>query len=239
MKLQCSVLNRRRSRATVPQYIGVCCFVAATLLMRPIPAMARTVLLDVEHCDRIAAIDAAAPRLSWAMARDRHDTYHTAVASLTQDRSLLMRFSLDAIPPDQRIVHAELVVPVADQSGNEPRFYLWRLLAGWGPGVCHRYRYTHEGDREEKVEWTEPGARGISSDRATTPTDVVRVIEGEANEKVINVTEDVELWYEGRATNHGWLFSVEEPQVVVDLASPLWTTSQGWTLRITYEPRSE
>lgn len=198
------------------------------------PAHARTVLLDIEHADRIAAIDADAPRLSWAMARDRHGNPYTTHVSLSEARSLLLRYSLEVIPSGQRIVHAELVVPVRSKGGSEPRFYLWRVLAHWGPGVCHDYRYI---DDQEKLEWTRPGAAGIASDRATRPTDIVRVLEDGPAEMVINVTEDVELWYDERAPNHGWLFSVEDVGAVVHLESPLWETPEGWTLRITYEPR--
>ncbi|MFW6059353.1 MAG: hypothetical protein ACODAQ_04185 [Phycisphaeraceae bacterium] len=215
------------------------CLVVVVCLASAAPLSARTILLGVEDCDGIAAIDAAAPRLSWAMARSGRQTYHTGHMALTEQRSLLMRFDLGRIPPDQRIVHAELVVPVRERLGSDPRFYAWRLLTDWGAGVCHLYRFTRRGESDERIPWTEDGARGIGSDRAAAPTDAVRVTSSEASKYVINVTEDVELWYEDRAENHGWLFSVEDPEVEVRLASPLWHYRDDWTLRITYEPRDE
>lgn len=193
------------------------------------PAEGRTILLNAGDCDRAAGIAESAPRLSWALRRS-HGVVHTAGVSLSEGRALLLRFDLDRIPVGQRIVHAELIVPVAGTSGTEPRFYLWRVLADWGAGVCYRYRFA----REEQVPWTRPGARGISSDRAIRPTDVIRL--PQPAEAVINVTEDVELWHSGRSQNFGWLFTVEDPGVQVDLQSPLWDDPAAWTLRITYEP---
>lgn len=219
------------------------------LLVAPAPVAARTVLLTIDDCDRAAAIHAEAPRLSWAARRHgsysspapEHDPFLTDTVRLTEASAMLMRFDLEAIPPGQRIVHAELVVPVAGVGGNEPRFYLWRLLADWGAGVSHAYRRVEPGEDGELVKqpWQRPGARGISSDRATRPTDIVRVTEDERAEKVINVTEDVELWYDQRAANHGWLFSVEDPEVSVDLDSPVYHEAERWTLRITYEPHQQ
>jgi len=198
-----------------------------------LPAAARTILLNAEDCDRMAGIAESAPRLSWAMARYGDGVFHNSQVSLSQESALLLRFSLDKVPAGQRIVHAELIVPVSAWGGNEPRFYLWRLLADWGPGVCYLYRST----RPEYTEWTKPGARGISSDRATRPTDIVRG--ADPGDVVINVTEDVGLWYGGGAPNHGWLFTVEDPGVAVTLASPAWAAPETWTLRITYEPEAE
>lgn len=222
---------------------------AAVLLLPAGPAAARTILLEIEDLDQAAAIHAEAPRLSWAARRHTphlspapaYDSFITARVDLTDQSALLMRFDLERIPADQRIVHAELVVPVTGMAGNDPRFYLWRTLAGWGAGVSHRHRrvrFDDEGKRQTE-QWTKPGARAIGSDRAPRPTDVVRVTEDAASEAVINVTEDVELWYDGRAANHGWLFTVEEPETRVGLASPLYEHRERWTLRVTYEPQPE
>lgn len=217
--------------------------VAAVLMFgRPTPAMARTLSLGIEQCDRAAAISAEAPRLSWAGARHpRHnhtgyndDVYGfvTTSVKLTDQSALLMRFDLSAIPAGQRIVRAVLVVPVRDAAGNQPRFFLSRLLADWGLGVCYLYRSVGE----KKVPWTRPGAHGFGSDRAARPTGIVSVEAEEQAKKVINVTEDVALWYSGRAPNRGWLLSVEDPRTEVIVASPLWVRAKDWILRITYEP---
>jgi hypothetical protein len=193
------------------------------------PTSARTILLNAGDCDRAAGISEAAPRLSWALRRD-HGVINTGGVLLQPGDGLLLSFALEKIPEGQRIVHAELIVPVTRTAGPEPRFYLWRILHDWGAGVCYRYRFAGQ----ERVPWTRPGARGISSDRATRPTDVVRV--EQPGETAINVTEDVELWHSGSSPNYGWLLTVEDPEVRVDMHSPIWDNPAAWTLRITYEP---
>jgi hypothetical protein len=57
-----------------------------------------------------------------------------------------------------------------------------------------------------------------------------------AGEQVINLTEDVELWYTGAGTNHGWALTVEDADVLVRLASPIGAGKGQWRLRVTYEP---
>lgn len=202
------------------------------LLSAATAAMGRTIVVDASVADRMAAIDAVAPRQGWAMHLRSEGTYSNEYAVLEPQRSFLIRFPLDMVPADQRIVHAELVVNVSSYSGTEPRFYIWRTLAQWGAGVCHDYRKV---EGEDYIEWTKPGAAGISSDRATQPTDVLRLTE--SGDVVINVTEDVELWYTGAAPNEGWMLTVEDPQVRVVLPSPAWTGQTGWKLRLTYEPK--
>ena len=195
-------------------------------------AMGRTIVVDASVVDSMAAIDAVAPRQGWAMHLRSEGTYSNEYAVLEPQRSFLIRFPLDMVPADQRIVHAELVVNVSSYSGNEPRFYIWRTLASWGAGVCHDYRKV---DGEDYIAWTKPGAAGISSDRATQPTDVIRLTEN--GDVVINVTEDVELWYTGAAPNEGWMLTVEDPEVRIVLPSPAWTGQAAWRLRLTYEPK--
>lgn len=200
---------------------------------------AKTIILDLRDCDRAAAIDEAAPRFSWAMQPMGDGNYSTREVDLVPNRRLLLRFALDKIPAKHRIVHAALIVPVIYRHGPEPRFYLWRMLADWGPGVCYQYRMT----RPKKIEWTKPGAAGNSTDRATRPTDIVRIKtkeRGDYKEFTVNVTEDVSLWYSGAATNNGWMFSVEDPGVTVRMYSPLANEVRAaWKLRITYEPIPE
>lgn len=211
----------------------------ALLALVTTPLHARTIVLTMDDCDRGAAIDESAPLFSWAMVSVSDNAVGTDIVQLVPRRRLLLRFALDKIPPGHRIEHAELITRVHYRQGPEPRLYLWRMLADWGPGVCHQYRMT----KPEKLEWTKPGAGGNSSDRATEPTDIVRVKAAVIDEHqpiVINVTEDVDLWYRGVARNNGWMFSVEYPGVDVRLASPL--NQEGrviWKLRITYEPAAE
>jgi len=204
---------------------------ALVLLLVPV-ASARTIILDGRDCDQVAAIAEAAPRQSWAMNERSTGAFDTARVHLVPQRSLLLRFPLAKIPPKQRIAHAEFVLPLIDFGGSEPRFYLWRLIANWGPGVSYLYRST----LPRPQPWMKPGGRGHSSDRATRPTDIVRLTE--KKEIAINVTEDVSLWYSGIAKNNGWMLSVEDPEVAVYFASPLMEgADQAWKLRITYEPQ--
>lgn len=193
-------------------------------------ADARTVVIDAGAADRMAVIAESAPRLSWAGYERWPAIYSTIFFDIVQGRSFLIRFQLGEIPKGQCITHAELIVPVDHCTGNAVRFYLWRILADWGSGVCHMYRAVYP----EKREWTRAGARGYSSDRATRPSAIVQV--NKKGEYVVNVTEDVELWYTGAAPNNGWIFTVEDVGTLVRFPSPVWESAQLWRIRITYEP---
>lgn len=195
-------------------------------------AVADTLVLDGTVIDRVAGISEAAPRQSLALTESAPDMSANTEVGLIRGRSLLLRFPLDSIPKGNRIVHAELIVPVIWGYGTEPRFYVWRLLADWGPGVSHLHRRT----LPKPILWTRPHAAGISSDRATRPTDIVRASVTE--NKTINVTEDVELWHTGAAANHGWLFTVEDPDISIRMYSPSVSYQAMWKLRITYEPEA-
>lgn len=195
------------------------------------PVQARTIILDASACKRIAYLSEVAPRHSWAMYERRPGMYDTGAVGLVPNRGLLIEFPFEKIPSGQRIAHAELVVHVATYGGSEPRFYLWRMINDWGAGACWQYRTTWP----KPVAWTKPGGRGQSSDRATRPTAIQRLIHAQDN--IINVTEDVSLWYTGAAKNHGWMLTVEDPGVYVQLVSPTDTIYMpSWRLRITYEP---
>jgi len=193
---------------------------------------ADTIIMDASSCTRMAGISEAAPRQSWALCEPISGFFSNGEASIAQGRSLLICFPLDKIPKGSRIIHAELVIPVIWGYGNEPRFYIWRMLADWGPGVCHLFRKT----LPEPVKWTKPHAAGISSDRATRPTDIVRVSVTE--NKTVNVTEDVELWYTGAAPNNGWLISIEDPGIYIRLYSPIYAYPAMWKLKVTFEPEA-
>ncbi len=205
--------------------------IAAGALLLAASLDARTVLLGLADVDRMAVIDASAPRLSWAGQRDRNATIRNRDIHLEEGRSMLLRFAVDGLPSGQRIVHAELVIPVTGSRRSDPRFYVWRILPDWGAGVCHEYRWFRGGEGEQ---WVRQGARGIASDRAALPTAVISVVN--PGRAVINVTEDVELWYRGDAVNNGWLVTVEDPETQVHLESPLWNPTGEWILRVTYEP---
>lgn len=194
-------------------------------------AWARTIIVTAAVCDRMAGISDIAPRQSWALSQPWPGIFSNSTLTLQPQQSFLFRFNLGQIPEGQRIAHAELTLPVNTWSGVEPRFYLWRVLPDWGRGVCHLYRKV---EQDQKIEWSKPGAAGISSDRASRPTDIVRLTE--VGDVVINVTEDVDLWHTGAAPNHGWMLTVEDPGTVVHLLSPAYSAAARWTLRVTYEP---
>ena len=221
------ILIRRSPDRLAVLSLAVCLL---TLLAAAHCVEARTIILDASDCDRVAGIAQAAPRHSWAMYERWPGIFTTDKVVLGPRQSFLFRFALDKIPPGQRISHAQLTLPVTERYGAQPRFYLWRTTADWGPGVCYRYRLVGQ----EHVKWTKPGAAGLSADRATRPTDIVRLLQN--GDVTINVTEDVEAWYSGAANNNGWLASIEDPGIHVDLRSPLTGRDAGWKLRITYEP---
>lgn len=197
------------------------------------PAAAVTVVIDAAEIDRAGAIADDAPRMSWAGAQRWTAIYDSWFADLMPGHSLLMRFPITKIPAGQKITNAALTVPVESMGGNDVRFYLWRLLPEWGHGVCYLYRST----RPAKVPWTVPGARGVATDRAAQPTAIVPLTA--VGEQVINVTEDVELWYTGAAPNNGWMFTVEDIGTFVRIQLVHWPDVVHfplWRLRITYEP---
>ena len=202
-----------------------------------LPAAARTFIIESSEIDRAGAIAADAPLMSWASVRPwapwapATPIYSSNFTDLMLGVSMLVRFPLAKLPAGQKITSAEMVIPVATMGGNAVRFHLWRVLPEWGPGVSHLYRST----RPVKVPWTVPGARGVATDRAVQPTAIVRV--DAIGEQVINVTEDIELWYTGSAPNNGWIFTVEDIGTFVRLPSPTYPVStQVWRLRITCEP---
>ena len=243
------------------------------LLLSVVPVQARTIELDASRCDRMALISAAAPMHSWAskpghrccwvgrQPRRAHgwhpgSRWRTTVVNdlirIDRGHSFLLSFPLDDIPNGHRVVHAQLTLPLTYAlEEHEPRFYVWRVLPDWGPGVCHLYRST----RPQRAAWARPGASALSSDRATRPTDIVRLSPATiqllnrdplnlwSNEMVrdvtVNVTEDVDLWHSGAAKNNGWLFTIEDPDTYVEMLSPLWDGRNRWKLRITYEPKPQ
>lgn len=200
------------------------------MLFAPAFAIARTIVIDTTEADKMAVLSDIAPRMSWAATEVTPTIFNAGSIDLAQGKSFLIRYNLRSIPPGQRITYAELLLPLRSTAGTDPRFYLWRILADWGLGVCHLYRFTYPA----RQEWAVPGARGFSSDRATRPSAVVRVTS--TGELALNVTEDVELWYTGAAPHFGWLFTVEDPETMVRFSSPAWDAVESWRIRITYEP---
>lgn len=190
-------------------------------------AQAKTVVLTDEDCELMAAISAEAPFLSWA-GFEVAGGFAPVYIELVPGRAFLIRYPIEkAVPKGQRITQAEWIVPVV-YIASEQKVYVHRLIGDWGAGVSHKHRMV----RPQKVEWHSSGAKGPSTDRAIKPSAVVRIHEN--GDHVINVTQDVELWYSG-AKNAGWIMSVED-HGFIRMSSPVWTTTGNWKLRITYEP---
>lgn len=203
--------------------------VLAIVAVAAAPLHARTIELTDADADMLAMIGPEAPRLSWAGYEAAPGMFTNHTVYLRPRASLLIRVPLDRIPAGMRITKAEWVLRMNAASALEPRLYVWRVLQEWGPGVCYDYRMT----RDELVEWSEPGARASGSDRVERPTAMVLGKVGV--DMVLNVTEDVELWYSGAAPNNGWMFTIED-QITMTLIAPAYTTRGSWKLRITYEP---
>jgi len=222
---------RKSGEETAPpgllrHFIIVCLLLCLTVNL----SSARTVVLEGTEMDRVAGIAADAPRMGWAMSWLRPGIYTTAALDLVPGRSFLFRFPIEQVPAGHRITQAELILPVEEVEGTDPRLYVWRMATAWGVGACYTYRMTIP----QKIEWTRPGAGGRFADRAGRATVVARLVS--SGQKVLNVTEDVELWQAGVATNWGWLLTVEDPGVRIRLASPQGNGERQWKLRITHEP---
>ena len=198
------------------------------------PAQARTITLTADDCDQMAVISARAPRLGWTAVQANTSAY-SAENSLQMfpDTALLMRFPLDAIPKNHRITKAELTLPTNYVAGS-PQVSVRRLVADWGIGVCHQYRRTHP----EKVEWTQAGGRGASTDRHNKDSAMFR-FEKPGNHTV-DVTEDIELWYTKAVPNRGWILVIENQTGTFYAPSPYsphWDLGKQWKLQITFEPK--
>jgi hypothetical protein len=203
------------------------------VLLAASPLAARTITLTAEDCDQIAVLSPVAPRVSWGVTRHAAGVFDTThQLQLYQNTTLLIRFPLDKIPKGQRITKAELTFK-AEYKDGEPKAQLRRVLAEWGPGVCHLYRMTYP----KKVEWAQPGGRGGATDIASKVTATVLV--QALREYTVDVTEDVELWYTGAAANRGWSLW-QDTAYALYLPSPYNPHSDSarlWKLRITYEPQ--
>jgi hypothetical protein len=200
------------------------------LLIGVAPLSARTIIFSESDCKYMAAITAEAPRLSWAAFEASTGDFNGAYMEMFPRRAFLIRYPIERIPKGQRITDAQWIFSSRHKGAGEVRLSVRRLLVEWGAGVCYQYRMT----RPTKVEWSTPGALGPSTDRVAKPSSVVRV--QETGEHVVNVTEDVELWYTGAAPNYGWMLSLDDAGAYLRLTSPVWTTRGQWKLRITYEP---
>ena len=201
--------------------LGIC-LVAA-------PLAAKTLTLTDEDCDRMASIGEASPRSSWIGSELGTGVYYNATLDLGPGRAFLIRFPIDEIPKDQKITKAELTFSTS--IANNQSIQIRRVIVPWGAGVSWQNWQV----RPKKVEWAAVGGKSGGKDRVTKPTAIAKM--KAAGEVSVHLTEDVELWYSGAATNEGWMFTVDDLEGFVRMTSPTWTAAGTWKLRITYEPR--
>jgi hypothetical protein len=197
---------------------------------------ARTIAVTAEDCDQIAAISAHAPRLSWVMLPPSNGVFNTQPQLQWYSKiAVLMRLPFnEIIPKGQRVTKAELTLTPTYLAGGEPKVHVRRILAEWGAGVCHQYRIAHP----EKIEWTQPGARGAATDRAAKDSAVFKW--AKIAPQTVDLTEDVELWYTGAAANRGWILTMDTDGQHVYMPSPYAPHTSGgkqWKWQITYEPQ--
>ncbi len=194
---------------------------------------AATIELKGGSATRMALIDQQATKLSWAGGGRGREPYTNTELAVWPGRNFLMAFDLGQIPAGQRIVQAELRVPLSRVSGTAPRLFLWRMVAGWGTGVCWEARQRYP----EVAGWVVPGGLAPGLDRSVVPS----VVAGELSvgELTLNVTDDVALWYAGVSPNHGWMFTADDPGVALFMRPPFWDAASAWSLQLTYEPEVE
>ena len=222
--------NLERFESTRMRIAGLLRAVGLMVVLTAAPLLAGTVAYDGSQSRRMAVIDQQAPRLSWATSGRLGAAYNTTGLFLIPGRGFLFHFDVDDLPPGQRIVRADLILPLSAISGPDPRFFLWRMIAEWGVGVSWDERL----QRPAKQPWAVPGGRAPGLDRALNPSAVVR--ETQAGPVTVNVTEDVALWYAKASPNQGWMLSVEDPGIWCAFRAPFWDAPALWTLQITYEP---
>ena len=213
---------RVRTRAATPLVLAV--------LLPLTTVSARTITLSDRDADGAASISEQNPLAGWAGCESAGGWFQDDSLCINPQQAALIRYPLDKIPAGQRIVNAELSLPIITPYAGQ-RIFVWRLLAGWGLGVCHLYRQA----RPEKLAWAKPGARGSGVDRAVEPTRIVPIPANSPDIR-IDVTRDVQLWYNGAAKNHGWLITSEDENQWLYIYSPAYQGYARWLLRVTYEP---
>ena len=196
------------------------------LVLGVIRGQARTITLKPEAVDAFAVLSESHPRSGWAAQQIDPTLFVSNPPIGGPGTSYLIRYSFEQIPPGNRITRAEWVIPAGSSLAGTVT--VWRVLAEWGIGVCHQFRMVHP----KRLEWSLPGARGRSVDRAGRPTGGGK-FEAGGGRGTVNVTQDVELWHGGAAPNRGWLLTFDAAAI---LLSPTHAGRAGWQLRVTYEP---
>src|SRR4051794_19275191 len=117
-----------------------CHWMAAGLLLTLGAALpAKTIVITDADCERMAFIQAGAPRWSWGGYDVTTTSQSTGQFYMYNDRAFLICFPLERIPKGQKIVKAELSFTTGLQTRGENRLHLRRILAPWGAGVSWQY----------------------------------------------------------------------------------------------------
>lgn len=191
---------------------------------------ARTITLDDSQVMQMAHIGPEIPEACWLGAHLVPGMYYSVYIEMTPGRRLLIRYPLEQIPKGQRIVSAQWIFPITYAPYPSQRLFIWRVLQPWGLGV----NYTMRTQFPKPLPWSSPGADAPGVDRAITPTAAIRI--QSAEEQIIDVTQDVQLWYSGVAPNNGWVMALDEGNQYLRLGNPMYDAKGVYKLRITYEP---
>src|SRR6476646_6144060 len=101
-------------------------------------APARTFTLTTHSCDRMAILSADVPAMSWCQRTPKGILFQTERLDFGPGMAIIMRFPMESIPKNQRILKAELTL-MCEYVAGAPKLQVHRLLADWGPGVSHKY----------------------------------------------------------------------------------------------------
>jgi len=183
------------------------------LLITACSAVARgdTTDLGFEQTLDAALIGLTHPRESWTPNPIRY--WNQPYRLRDYNSVFLIKFDLAAIPATNRIVTAELGIYVQGRSAVvnsghlNTKVGIWRMLVGWGRGVCWESR----GGKDEKS-WGKPGGKQAGQDRAQQATDTP-LLKSENSWLKFNVRADVEAILGGEP-NHGW--SIENVDAMGD-----------------------
>lgn len=148
----------------------------------------------------------------------------------------LIQFDISSIPANKRIVSAKLILrPTSVSSSTGYNIGVHRGLVAWFEGV--RDGSAPSGGQDGStwnlrnangsVAWSGGAGGGSGTDRATVATDVVSVSVAGVDYEW-DVTDDVEDWYLGLASNFGW-WIVSESEGVANSLKTIASASNATT----------
>lgn len=143
------------------------------------------------------------------------------------ERRILIRFDLSQLEEDVRIESAELLLRVTqypEEQVDSLPIAIHRVLTPWKEGDepypgRNGATWNHPDRADDSAAWAAPGAGGDGKDRAEEAADVADFVDEErlvilpgipARLLVLDVTQDMRLFQQGEAPNHGWLISIPD-----------------------------